>query len=62
MTAKSSKKYTQMNLSLSPATAKHVEAVERRYTCHDGILRYTVSMAAVGVVLTHHLRAELRSA
>ena len=45
---------------LGTPSAKFVELVERRYELDDETLRYTVAMAAVGVALTHHLRAELR--
>ena len=43
-------------------TAKRIDAVERRYELDGDTLRYTVSMAAVGVHLTHHLRATLQRA
>jgi len=45
---------------LCTPSAKHVDEVDRRYELNDDMLRYTISMAAVGVPLTHHLRAELR--
>lgn len=43
-------------------TAKHVDAVARRYELDGDVLRYTIAMAAVGVPMTHHLRAELHRA
>ncbi|HWL42779.1 MAG TPA: FABP family protein [Ilumatobacter sp.] len=43
-------------------SAKPVDAVARRYEIDGDVLRYTIAMAAVGVPLTHHLRAELRRA
>ncbi len=40
-------------------TAKQVDAIVRRYELAGDTLRYTIAMAAVGVPMTHHLRAEL---
>jgi hypothetical protein len=47
---------------LGTATAKRVDAVERRYELDGDVLGYTIAMAAVGVPLTHHLAGELRRA
>jgi hypothetical protein len=45
----------------SAATAKEVTEVTRTYELRDdGVLAFTMAMAAVGVPRTHHLAAELR--
>ena len=41
-------------------TAKQIDRVERRYDIDGDALQYSVAMAAVGVDITHHLRADLR--
>jgi hypothetical protein len=41
------------------ATAKPVTALHRRFTLDGDELRYDLSMAAVGLPMTHHLRAVL---
>ena len=43
-------------------SAKQIDRVERRCELADDSLDYEISMAAVGVDLTHHLAAELRLA
>lgn len=40
-------------------SAKSVTEIARRYALDGATLRYTIAMAAVGVALTHHLRADL---
>jgi len=44
---------------LGTASAKQIDVVQRRYHFDAGSLQYTISMAAVGVPLTHHLSADL---
>jgi hypothetical protein len=44
---------------LGAASAKRVDEVERRYALDGDTIHYTIAMAAVGVGLTHHLRADL---
>lgn len=41
------------------STAKEVTKVRRSIEVDSGLMRYTVSIAAVGVELTQHLRCEL---
>lgn len=47
---------------LGTPTAKPVTAVNRRFELAEGgsVLRYELSMAAMGLEMTHHLSAELR--
>jgi class 3 adenylate cyclase len=42
------------------SSAKDVGAIARRLVVNDDVLRYVMSMAAVGEPLQEHLRAELR--
>ncbi len=42
------------------STAKAVTAITRRVQVDDGVLRYVMSMAAVGAPLQEHLSGELR--
>ena len=41
-------------------SAKVIDLIRRRYTLAGDTLGYEIAMAAVGVPLTHHLRATLR--
>jgi THAP4-like, heme-binding beta-barrel domain len=47
---------------LGTASAKRIDEVARRYELDGETMRYTIAMSAVGVPLTHHLRAELQRA
>ena len=49
------------SISVVPSpTAKRIDRIVRNYRLDGNALRYDVSMAAVGIDLTHHLSAELR--
>ena len=50
--------FDSLSLTGTP-TAKDVASVRRRYVVDGDELRYDIAMAAVGVDLTHHLRATL---
>lgn len=41
-------------------TSLQVSAIDRHFEIDDTVLRYRLSMAAVGQPMTHHLAAELR--
>jgi hypothetical protein len=43
------------------ASAKEVTGVRRRYRFGESGVSYDIAMAAVGVAMTHHLRATLQS-
>ena len=45
---------------LGTASAKQVDEVARRYHLDGDSLEYEIAMAAVGLPMTHHLKAELR--
>jgi hypothetical protein len=47
---------------LGTASAKRIDEIVRRYELDATTLRYEIAMAAVGLSLTHHLRAELQRA
>ncbi|MFW0794539.1 FABP family protein [Gordonia sp. CPCC 205515] len=51
---------TMTGAVLGSASAKAVEATERRYRLDGDTLRTDFAMAAVGVPLTHHLTSDLR--
>ena len=59
---RSSAREIQTATVLGTPTAKPVTAVHRRFELAEGgeVLRYELSMAAMGLEMTHHLRAELR--
>jgi hypothetical protein len=44
------------------ATAKEVTRLRRVFELREGVLAYTLAMAAVGQPLVHHLAAELHRA
>ncbi len=50
--------FESISLTGSP-TAKEVTAVTRRISVHRDVLEYDLSMAAVGLEMTHHLSARL---
>lgn len=51
-------RFESMSVVCSP-TAKAVSEVVRAISVRDGVLEYELSMAAVGLELTHHLSARL---
>lgn len=53
--------FTSVSVVSSP-TAKRIDSVVRHYRFDGDVLAYDISMAAVGVELTHHLSAEVRRA